>query len=257
MNSAVSHVARQRASGSLLRNLKPTGRRISDGEQQQHRQVEAGERDRVQRRPGGEDRAAAQDQPDLVAFPHRSDGVDDDPPFQIGAADERQQDRGAHVEPVHHRDADQQHARARPTRAGAGFHIRTSHASSVTRRPGGTTGGTTGARPGAPVSVPSRARADGAHHQEHLDHRQHRVEQHEAGERDHTRRSRGSRRRTGRSAARRRWSRAGGRPSATIPAELGGDPGQRQATTGRAAAASGAVPAAASRRARTSSRTAR
>jgi hypothetical protein len=54
------------------------------GQYHEHRQVEAGERDRVERRPGGEDRAAAEDEPDLVAFPDRAHGVDRHAAFDIG-----------------------------------------------------------------------------------------------------------------------------------------------------------------------------
>ncbi|MNO02325.1 hypothetical protein D3C81_2226930 [compost metagenome] len=62
--------------------------------------------------PRRENRAAAEDQPDLVAFPYRADAIDDDPSFQIGAADERQQDTAAQVKTIgqgkaHQQDADQ------------------------------------------------------------------------------------------------------------------------------------------------------
>ena len=92
-NSAQSQPSRQRgvvALGAVLERHRPHDEGRQDHE---HRQVEAREADRVKRRPGGEDRAAAEDEPDLVAFPDRADGVDDDAAFDIGLADEGQQAR--------------------------------------------------------------------------------------------------------------------------------------------------------------------
>ena len=81
---------------------------------QEHRKVEAGEAQRIERRPGREDRAAAQDEPDLVAFPDRADGVDGDAPFVVGLGDEGQQRADAHVEAVGDGEADQQDAQQYP-----------------------------------------------------------------------------------------------------------------------------------------------
>ena len=72
-NSAQSQRARQRGIVALAAELeadRPQDQREQDRE---HREVEAGEGHRIERRPGGEDRAAAEDQPDLVAFPDRAD----------------------------------------------------------------------------------------------------------------------------------------------------------------------------------------
>ena len=81
---------------------------------QEHGEVEAGEAQRIERRPGGEDRAAAEDEPDLVAFPDRADGVDHHAPFPVGLADEGQQRADPHVEAVGDREADEQHAKQDP-----------------------------------------------------------------------------------------------------------------------------------------------
>ena len=94
-----------------LEGHRPQDEREQDGE---HGQVEARERHRVQLRPGGEDGAAPQDQPDLVAFPDGADGVDDGAAFDIGACDEGQQRADAQVKAVGHRIADQQHAHQCP-----------------------------------------------------------------------------------------------------------------------------------------------
>ena len=54
---------------------------------------------------GGEDRRAADDQPDLVAVPDRSDGVDGDAPLDVGAADELVQRADAEVEALEDEEA--------------------------------------------------------------------------------------------------------------------------------------------------------
>ena len=81
---------------------------------QEHGDVETGEADGVERWPGGKDRAAPQNEPDLVAFPHRGDGVDGDPPLHVGAGGEGQQRAHAHIETVGDGEADQQHAQQHP-----------------------------------------------------------------------------------------------------------------------------------------------
>ena len=60
---------------------------------------------------------APSDQPDLVAVPHGTDRVDDDAPLAVGARDKGQQRRRAEIEAVHDGKADQQQARATPTRS--------------------------------------------------------------------------------------------------------------------------------------------
>jgi hypothetical protein len=81
---------------------------------QEHRQVEAGKAQRIERRPGREDRAAAQDEPDLIAFPDRADGIDRDAPLDVGLGRERQQRADAHVEAVGDGEADQEDTEQHP-----------------------------------------------------------------------------------------------------------------------------------------------
>ena len=94
-----------------LETDRPQDQRHQD---QEHRDVEAREADRIQRRERREDRAAAQDQPDLVAFPHRPDDVQHDAPLLVGAGHRGQQRGHPQVEAVHHREADQQDAQQQP-----------------------------------------------------------------------------------------------------------------------------------------------
>ena len=102
-------------SASLLRNLKPTGRRISASQHQEHRQIEARKASRIERRPSRENRAAAQDQPDLIALPHRADGVDRRPGARYRCAPTKgSRMRRAEIEAVHDRKPDQQNAEQRP-----------------------------------------------------------------------------------------------------------------------------------------------
>ena len=81
---------------------------------QEHGQIEAGETRGIEHRPGGEDGAAAQDEPHLIAFPHRPHGVEHHAALLVGASDERQQRRDSQIESVHHRETDQQYAHERP-----------------------------------------------------------------------------------------------------------------------------------------------
>ena len=103
--------ARALALGTVLEAYRAQDQRSEDGE---HREVEAREADRVERRPSGEDRAAAEDEPDLVALPDGSDGVDHHAALDVGLADERQQRADPHVKAVGEREADQQHPEQRP-----------------------------------------------------------------------------------------------------------------------------------------------
>ena len=80
----------------------------------QHGPVETGEGRRIDQRPGGEDGAAAGDEPHLVAVPVRADGVDDDAALDVILADEGQQGAHAHVVAVHDGEADEQHTHQQP-----------------------------------------------------------------------------------------------------------------------------------------------
>jgi hypothetical protein len=80
------------------------------GEQdQQQWQVEAGEEGGVPVGEGGEDGAAGGDQPDLVAVPDRADGVDQDAPFPVVAAEDGQQHADAEVEAFEDEVAGEEH----------------------------------------------------------------------------------------------------------------------------------------------------
>ena len=97
--------------GAILEPDRPQ----DDGDQDHHhRQIEAGERGGIECRPGGEDRAAAEDQPDLIAFPDRADRVDHDAPLVVVLGDEGQEGRDPEVEAVHDREADQENAEQQP-----------------------------------------------------------------------------------------------------------------------------------------------
>src|SRR5690606_37606920 len=86
-----------------------------------HRQIEAREGHRVERRPGGENGAAAQNQPDLIAFPDRADRVDDDAPLHIGLADHRHENVHTEIEPVHRGEGNQQYTEQYPPDDAQGF----------------------------------------------------------------------------------------------------------------------------------------
>jgi hypothetical protein len=98
----------------LLRKSKPNRTQDQRGEHQEHGDVEAGERGGVDRRPSREHRAAAEDQPDLIALPDRPDGVDGDAPLDVLTCHIRQQHRHSQVEAVHDGEADQEHAEKQP-----------------------------------------------------------------------------------------------------------------------------------------------
>ena len=96
-------------SGRLPRYSKATPRTISATQDQQQRQVEAGEQGGVPLGEGGEHRAAGGDQPDLVAVPDRADGVDQDAALAVVAAEHGQQHADAEVEALQDEVADEQH----------------------------------------------------------------------------------------------------------------------------------------------------
>ncbi len=81
---------------------------------QKHGEIKARKRHRVERRPSGKSGTAAEDEPDLIAFPDRADRIEQHAFFDIGAGDKRLQQGGAEVKAVHHRKTDQQHAEKRP-----------------------------------------------------------------------------------------------------------------------------------------------
>src|SRR5262249_24470626 len=83
-------------------------------QQREHRQVEPGERGRVQQRPGRKRGAAAEDEPDLVALPDRLDGAEQHPALVVVATDEAERRADAEIEAVRDREADQQCAEDPP-----------------------------------------------------------------------------------------------------------------------------------------------
>jgi hypothetical protein len=78
-------------------------------EQQNERQVKAGEDRRVNIGERRKQRAAPSDQPDFIAVPHRADGVEHDAPFLIRLGEQMQR-ADAQVEAVQHSVAGEQHA---------------------------------------------------------------------------------------------------------------------------------------------------
>ncbi len=80
------------------------------GEDQEQRQVEAGEQARVPAGEGRERRAAGRQQPHLVAVPDRADRVDDHALVGLVAAERADQHPDAEVEALEHEVADPQHA---------------------------------------------------------------------------------------------------------------------------------------------------
>jgi hypothetical protein len=81
---------------------------------QQHGQIEAGEADRVENRERGKDRAAAGDQPHLIALPDRADHVEGQTALGVGAGHGGQQRAHAQVKAVGDGEADQQDAQQQP-----------------------------------------------------------------------------------------------------------------------------------------------
>lgn len=107
MNSAQSQRVRHFGSSFLVTVFEPDGPQDQRRKDQEHRKIEPRKADRIKRWPGGEDRSAAKDQPDLVAFPDRADGVDGNAPLDIGAGRKGQQRANPHVKAIGHRKADQ------------------------------------------------------------------------------------------------------------------------------------------------------
>ncbi len=118
----------------LVSELEADGTHDERRQHEKYRDIEARERRCVNRRPGGEDRAAAEQQPDLVAVPDRTDRVDGDAPLDIASRDEGQQRRDAEVEAVHDGEADEQHAEEKPPDQAEDFVVdRNGHVRFLTR----------------------------------------------------------------------------------------------------------------------------
>ena len=100
--------------GHLGAEVEGDGTEDEGHQQDEHRPVEAGERRSVHHRPSGEHGPAAGDEPDLVAVPVRSDGVDHHAALVVVLAEERQERADAHVVAVHDGEADEQHADEKP-----------------------------------------------------------------------------------------------------------------------------------------------
>ena len=87
------------------------GHRPQDHDQQdQHeREIQPREQRRVGQREDGEQDAATEHQPDLVAIPDRADAVEERAPLHVGARQRQQQDPDAHVEAVEDQVAGDDH----------------------------------------------------------------------------------------------------------------------------------------------------
>ncbi len=92
-----------------LRPILKSNRTEDQREQhQKHGKVEAGKAQRIKRGPRRKDRPAAQNEPDLIAFPNGTDRVDSDTPLGVGLRHEGQKRANAHVEPVGDGEADEE-----------------------------------------------------------------------------------------------------------------------------------------------------
>ena len=99
--------------------LAPLERDHADDQQhedQQQRDVEAGEHRRVPGREGGEGRAGGDHQPHLVAVPHRSDRLEHQAALALVAGEDREQHPDAEVEPLEQEVAAPEDARSGRTR---------------------------------------------------------------------------------------------------------------------------------------------
>ena len=83
-------------------------------QQHEHRQIQPREGRRIQQRPGGKHRAACEDEPHLVAIPHRLDRLEQRPPLLVGASHEAERGADTEIEPIHDRKADQERAEDQP-----------------------------------------------------------------------------------------------------------------------------------------------
>ena len=100
--------------GALGAVLERHGAQDQGRQHQEHGEVEAGKADRIDEWPGRKDRPAAQDEPHLVAFPVRCDGVDRHAAFLVRLADEGHQRGNAQVIAISQGKADQQRAHQAP-----------------------------------------------------------------------------------------------------------------------------------------------
>ena len=98
----------------MLRILESDRPQNERSQNQKHRQIKTGKACRIERRPRGKDRTAAQDEPYLVAFPNWADRIDRHAPLDVIACDEWQQRGGPKIEAVHDSKADEQDAEQRP-----------------------------------------------------------------------------------------------------------------------------------------------
>ena len=89
--------ARARLLGAELEGDRPQDH---DQQDEHEREVQAREQRRVGQREDGEQDAAAEHQPDLVAVPDRADAVEEGPPLGVGPGQRQEQDADAHVEAV-------------------------------------------------------------------------------------------------------------------------------------------------------------
>ncbi len=104
-----SHICRHQRIGCLLRNSMATRSEDQCHQQQHEREIEPGKHGRIDVGKRREQRAAAGDEPDFVAVPHRADGVEHDAPLFVFLGEEMQR-ADAEVEAVEHRVAGEQHA---------------------------------------------------------------------------------------------------------------------------------------------------
>ncbi len=97
---AHSQVVRQRGPVALLAPFKRDDSDDQEHQDQQDRDVEAREQRRVPGREGGERSSRGEDQPHLVAVPHRPDGLEHEAAFALVAGEDREQHPDAEVEPL-------------------------------------------------------------------------------------------------------------------------------------------------------------
>ncbi len=98
----------------LVAELEPDRPQDQRYQNQEHGDVEARKRGGIERRPGGERGAAAENEPHLIAFPNRIHAVDQRPPFGVGAGDQRQQHGDTQVDAVDDCETDQERSEKYP-----------------------------------------------------------------------------------------------------------------------------------------------
>ncbi len=100
--------------GDFAAVFKPQRAHDHAPQQQQNDHIQTGERSGVDQRVGREDRAAAENEPHLIAVPVGADGIEHGAALGIGFADEAQQRAHAHVHADHGAQPDEQHAEQDP-----------------------------------------------------------------------------------------------------------------------------------------------